>query len=186
MHSTSGRRARRMAAVVVACLSGTISAPAPGALAAQVFAGTRPSGWLIGGSIGVPAYAGELAPELLTLGAQWTHVRANRPGADFALGTLPRTLGFGILSVGMRGGVALPLLLAPGVMLLPSTGVSVLGGIGSFGGVGTAGYNFGLSAVYIPPREALAIRAGATRHTFGSDGSVWLLEIGVSRAPGRR
>ena len=185
MNSTSGRRARRMAAIV-ACLLGTTAALAPGTSAAQTAAGTRPSGWLIGGSIGMPTVGGELVPQLLTLGAQFTHVRVNRPGVDFALGTAPRTLGFGVLSFGMRGGVALPLLLAPSVMLLPSAGVSVLGGVGAGGGGGSAGYNFGLSAVFIPPKDKVAVRAGATRHTFGTYGNFWLLEIGLSRAPGRR
>ena len=100
MNSRSVQRARRVAAVVAACLSSTLVALAPNTLAAQVpAADTSSSGWLIGGSIGVPHYNGELVSELLTVGAQWTHVRANRPGADFALGTLPRTLGFGALSL---------------------------------------------------------------------------------------
>lgn len=186
MNSTSGLRARRMTAIV-ACLLGITAALVPGTSAAQTAAGTRPYGWLVGGSIGIPTvFGGELEPELLTLGAQFTHVRVNRPGVDFALGTVPRTLGFGVLSLGMRGGVALPLLLAPSVMLLPSAGVSVLGGFGSGGAGGSAGYNFGLSAVFIPPKDKVAVRAGATRHTFGTYGNFWLLEIGLSRAPGRR
>ena len=62
----------------------------------------------------------------------------------------------------------------------------MIGGFGSSGGGGEAGYNFGLSAVLTPPKSALAFRVGATRHTFQTIEKVWLLEIGVARAPGRR
>ena len=173
-----------------------------GCAAAQDSTTGRQPGWLVGGSLGVPAYRGDAAPELFTVGVHGTQLRPNRPGADVALGTLPRLLGTGIVAAGARAGVALPVgvpLALPRVLLrvlprapardivlLPSVGVSLLGGTAGGGGGGTAGYHTGLATVLLGPGGG-GLRAGVTWHRFADgDAAVWLWEVGLVRGPRSR
>ena len=98
------------------------------------------------------------------------------------MGTIPRTLVEGVVVGATRLGVALPLTAAPGVLLLPSAGVT-LAGIGSLGGGGgTYGYNAGGAAVF--GAGTVGFRAGITWHRLASSpSSAWLLEIGFLRLP---
>lgn len=135
-------------------------------------------GWLIGGSVGLPGFGSEVAAEAFTIGVHWTRARPGRLGADFSLGTIPRTLAEGVLVLGLRGGVALPLLLAPGTWLLPSTGVSLIGGVGAGGGGGAIGYNGGIAAAAFGTGRT-GLRIGITWHRFQDlQGTVWLVELG--------
>ena len=140
--------------------------------------------WLVGVSIGVPRAGGAAIAELSTVSGHWTQLRLNRPGADFSFGLIPRFLPQGLLAAAARAGVALPIELAPSVVLIPSGGASLLGGAGSGGAGATAGYNGGVAAL-LRGTTGAGLRAGVTWHRFSDFlGSVWLIEVGIVR--GRR
>lgn len=145
-----------------------------------------PQPWLVGASIGVPGYGPEPAVTMFTVGAQWTQLDVGRLGADFAVGTAPYAFAKSLVGVGARGGVALPLALSRRVILVPSGGVSLLGAVGHEGGVGSTGFNAGISAVFLRERGT-GLRTGLTWHRFRSGReAVWLWEIGFVRGPRRR
>ena len=137
------------------------------------------SGWLIGVSFGVPGYRSEAIPELFTIGFHGTQLRpSGQLGFDYSLGTMPRALGEGVLVLGFRAGAAMPLSLSSHAWLLPSAGVSLIGGAGANGGGAFAGLNAGIAAVAVGQRSGL--RAGITWHRFQeSSGAVWLFELGA-------
>ena len=166
-------------AVAVACATCLVTTP----VAAQDSSAVARGGWLVGGSVGVPGHGGEFEPELFTVGVHWTHVRRGRPGVDFSLGTVPRVLIEGLVVMGARAGVAVPVALSPTVTLLPSGGVSVLGGFGGGGGGGTGGYNIG-AAVVMQTAAGRGLRTGVTWHWLGdANGAIMLVELGLVRVP---
>lgn len=175
----------------VALLSASLVTPAARLMAqepspAQESVRAAPGRWLVGASIGVPGHDGESFPAMFTVGAHWTQLDAGRVGADFSVGTVPWVVRKGIVAVGARGGVALPVALSPRVTLLPSGGVSVVGAVGSGGGDGTAGFNAGIAAVLLPA-DGVGVRTGVTWHRFGdARATLWLWELGVVRNPRRR
>jgi hypothetical protein len=173
----------RVAALAASLLASPAPAPAQNSPSAQGSAEPGPRGWLIGASFGVTVIDGEAVPDLFAIGIHWTQLRPGRLGADFSLGTMPRALTEGVLAGGARGGVALPLAFSAGVLVLPSVGVSLLGGAGDGGGAGTAGFNAGLAAV-IHGAGSAGLRTGVTWHRFGDAGSaVWLWEVALVRVP---
>ena len=178
--------ALRIALLVVPLLASVADLSAQDVRSAEESCALSCGGWLGGMSVGVPGYGREAAPELLTIGGNWTQLRDGRVGADFALGTMPRILGEGVLVLGARGGIALPLALAPGVLVLPSAGISAIGGAGAGGAGGIAGVNAGIAAVLFGANGA-GLRTGVTWHRFGdADGAIWLWEVGFVRGPRRR
>jgi hypothetical protein len=143
------------------------------------------SEWLIGASFGVPGYGSEPVPELFTVGIHWTQLRPGRLGADFSLGTIPRIVVEGVAVLGVRAGAALPLALAPRLLVLPSAGVSLIGGVGPRGGGGAAGLNAGVAAVVFGTSSS-GLRTGVTWHRFeDTGGALWLLEVGAVGIPSR-
>ena len=107
-----------------------------------------------------------------------------KPSLNISIGILPRILADGFLLAGARGGVALPLALAPNVLLLPSAGLTLIGGLGAGGGGGTWGSNLGAAAVF--GSGSTGFRTGVTWHRLNDGGeSIWLLEFGVVKIPGR-
>lgn len=145
-----------------------------------------PSEWLVGGSIGFPGYGLQTSPTMFTVGAHWTQAHVGRLGADFAVGSVPWALANGFAAVGARGGVTVPLPLSERVLLLPSAGVSVLGAVGSGGGVGTTGFNAGIAAMFLKDSGA-GLRTGVTWHILHDGASaLWLWEVGFVRRPRRR
>jgi hypothetical protein len=144
-----------------------------------------PRGWLIGASFGVPGYGREAAPELFTIGIHWTQLRPGRLGADFSVGTIPRIVVEGVAVLGFRAGGTLPLALAPRLVVLPSAGVSLIGGLGPGGGGGAAGLNAGVAAVLFGT-SSTGLRTGVTWHRFeDTGGALWLFEVGAVGIPGR-
>jgi hypothetical protein len=123
-------------------------------------------------------------PELVTIGAQLTRARPGRLGPDFSIGTMPYALVSGLAVVGVRAGLVLPLSVGPGIMLLPSGGLSMVGAATGMGAGALAGFNLGGSAVF-ESRGPLGTRAGVTWHRFqDSTSGIWLWEIGFVRSPG--
>ena len=137
--------------------------------------------WLIGASIGVPGYEKEALPELFTVGMNITQIKPGRLGADFSVGTMPRAFTAGAGVLGVRAGGVFPVALAPDLLLLPSAGLSLLGGAGDGGVAGLAGVNAGVAAVlWTGP---IGVRTGITWHHFhDAGGAVWLIELGFVRA----
>jgi hypothetical protein len=180
------RRLFRFPALVLAATAATtVPCSRSATAAAQDTASARRDGWLIAGSVGVPGYESEPIPELMTVGVQWTWLHPGRLGPDFSLGTIPRVLAEGVVAVGFRGGVALPVEFSPGVFLLPSGGVSLVGGFGGGGAGGLVGLNTGIAAVILG-RNSVGVRAGITWHRFqDAEGSIWLVEFGIVRGSGR-
>lgn len=185
-------RARLAVASVVVpfLIVGTASAQSSDSSAAQVplhsveRADSARRDWLVAFSVGLPGYGSETAGlALTTVGMQWTQARLNRPAADGAFGILPIGFAAGAAVFGMRGGLAFPVQAAPGVILLPSGGVSAVAGLGMGGADGIVGYNAGLAAVVLA-RSGVGLRVGTTFHRFEEvDGAIWLLELGIVRGP---
>jgi hypothetical protein len=161
-----------------------IALPVSTTLGAQDSSHVREGQWLTAFSVGVPGYGQEAEPALFTAGANFTQLRPSRPSADFSFGTMPRALMEGVLVLGVRAGVAVPLALSPGVFILPSGGVSLVGAAAGGGGGAAAGVNGGLAAVFLG-KNGPGLRVGMTWHRFQETrGAVWLLEIGIVRVGG--
>jgi hypothetical protein len=143
--------------------------------------GAKPKGWLVGGSIGVPALDGHASPDLFTVALHGTQLRPRGLGADLAIGTMPRALAEGVAVGFARAGIALPFQPSKGVLLVPSAGVSVVGAASGEGGGGTTGLNAGLAAV-IFGTGSVGLRTGVTWHRF-ADGGVSLWELGLVHVP---
>ena len=142
---------------------------------------TTARNWLVGASVGLPGYEREPAPELFTIGMNFTQMRPGRFGADFAIGTMPRAFAFGAGVLGARAGVVLPIAPTPDVLFLPSAGVSLVGGAGEGGGAAIGGLNAGAAMVFWT--NDVGFRSGITWHRFQDfRESVWLVEIGIVHA----
>lgn len=153
-------------------------------LGAQDSSRVRDGQWLTGFSVGVPGYGQEAEPALFTAGVNFTQLRPFRPSADFSFGTMPRVLMEGVMVLGVRAGVAVPLALSPGVFILPSGGVSLVGAAAGGGGGAEAGVNGGLAAVFLG-KNGPGLRVGMTWHKFRETrGALWLLEIGIVHVGG--
>lgn len=143
---------------------------------------SRRDGWIVGPLLGVPGVGSEPFTQAFTLGVGGTRLVPDRPGADLAIGLVPRFLQDGALVLGARAGIGLPLALTRDVFFVPSAGLSAAGGVGSGGGGGTAGVYAGAAAVVAS--GALGFRAGITLHRFGEgNGTLWLMELGLMHVP---
>ena len=135
-------------------------------------------GLLTGVLLGLPGYKGKAAPRFFTVGAQFTRVREGHPGADIAIGMLPYAVSAGVIAMGLRAGVAVPLAPAPRLLVLPSVGLSLIGAVGQGGGAGIGGANVGLATVLLAT-PSFGLRTGVTLHGFTDvRGALWLAEVG--------
>ena len=149
-------------------------------LAAQSSEPTRDRGWLVATSVGVPGNGSETEPRFFTVGVQFTDVRIRRLSPDISIGTVPYALVAGVAVIGLRAGGAVPFALGSHVLMLPSAGMSVVGGAGPGGGGGTIGINGGLATVLLATSK-VGLRVGATIHQFPeARGAMWLAEIGIA------
>src|SRR5262245_49027479 len=140
--------------------------------------------WVVGMSLGVPGYGNEAAPMLTTVGVHGTEYRPGRVGGDFSVGTMPAAISFGVVPLGVRMGIAVPLEnRQAGFAVVPSAGTSILG-VFSPGGEGdwTIGLNAGLATIIWS--GSVGFRSGVTVHQFAHvERPVWLLELGFVGAP---
>lgn len=147
------------------------------------------SRWMIGGTIMMPRADGGFSGEFTFVGVTTATAKPGHPGVDMAFVLAPRALTAGLLLVGVRANVALPIPIGRHAVVTPSAGVSMLGALGGFGvGGGTAGYNGALAVVvFDKPFEdrtpSIGFRAALAQHRFGSgeSGTVRMLEIGLVR-----
>lgn len=170
------RSSRRRLLPMIVVLILPLTAAAAGAQDSSTVQGDR---WLTSFSVGVPGAGVEAAPDYFTLGMQWTRLRPGRVGPDISIGVMPRALEYLTVLGGMRVGIALPVEVTPTVLLVPSSGVSVVGGAGAFGAHALAGLNAGLSTVLLTPSGA-GVRTGVTWHRLGDvRQAIWLWEFGI-------
>lgn len=98
----------------------------------------------------VRAHDGDNAiPQLFTVGANFTDLRPAKPSFDFAIGTAPRVLAEGVLALGLRPGLAIPLEVSSTLIILPSAGLSLFGIAGADDGAFFPGANVGIAAVLL-------------------------------------
>lgn len=141
--------------------------------------------WVVGGSVGLPGYGWDTEPKLFTAGVHASYLEELRPGGELFLGTMPRFLAEGDIALGARGGLAVPVPVSAGVLLLPSAGVGFIAALSGGTGGGLAGVNAGIAALVLGDKSGF--RGGITWHRFhDANGLIWLLEIGfVQRRPSR-
>lgn len=139
-------------------------------------------GWVVGPLLGVPGAGSDYDPTFFTLGVGVTRLFPNRPGLDFAIGTVPRAIPEGIIPIGARIGASIPLAVSGEVFVIPSAGASGIGAAGGGGAAAIGGYYWGAAALVA--RGKVGFRAGITWHRpVDVDATVWLVEIGVMRVP---
>lgn len=177
------RSMQSIATAVTTLAIGTVClAATPWNLEAQTATGSG-SQWQRSISVGLPAIEGQTSLTSTIVGVQFTQIRPSRVGLDFSVGTMPYSLSVGTLSVGVRGGLALPLQLSESVMVVPSAGLSFIGGAAipesKVTTEGGRGYNVGASLI-AANKDGSGIRLSATRHQLQRTNiPICLAELGV-------
>lgn len=185
-------RNRRQRTYRVSLLLLLLVVSAPSRANAQETVPPHASGWMLGAALGVPGTGRDAAQELLIVGVHATDVRPGRFGADLALGTIPRVLAEGIVGLGVRAGVTVPLALTPRVLLLPAVGWSAVGAVAVGGASGVVGGYAGASTLLLGT-DRTGVRVGTTWHRFmltpedsGDNKTLWLFEVAIVWRPGDR
>ena len=144
---------------------------------------TQRDGWIVGPLVGLPGAGSEVAYPLVTLGLGVTRLQPDQVGLDFAIGTAPYALGFGVLPVAARIGPSIPLTIGPDAFFIPSAGVSGILIASPEGSGAIPGWYAGAAAVVA--HGAVGFRVGVTIHEpFERDAQpVWLAEIGIMSVP---
>lgn len=177
-------RARSFVVLALGVAATRAGAQTPATDSSKADCGCQKSGgWIIGTSLGIPGHDHEWIGELFTLGVTFTQAKPNRLVPDVSIGTMPYAVAFGVLPIGVRAGVALPIAALPHLLLIPSAGVSLVGVASPGGGGGAGGVNAGFAAMtYF---DQVGIRAGVTLHNFGESdgGKYWLAEFGIVHVP---
>ena len=169
-------------AALLVCIPALLTIAGVGLAHGQDTTTARREGWIVGPLLGVPGVGSDYDASFFTLGLGVTRLVPNRPGLDFAIGTVPRVISDGYLPVGVRLGPSIPLALSSDAFIIPSAGVSVIGAVGSGGAAGTGAFYWGASLV--AAHGPVGFRAGATWHRpYATDQSLWLVEVGVMHVP---
>jgi hypothetical protein len=147
--------------------------------ATQDSAQTAPAaGWVWASSIGVIGVGQQIAGglESMVVGLNVTRNRVSAPVFDAAFGTVPYLAAQGLILIGARAGVAVPLAVSNDLAFIPSAGGSALTIQGE---ALLTGINGGL-AIRTRDTSGAGLRLGITWHKFARVRSmVWLAEIGV-------
>ena len=157
------------------------------ALGAQDSVVVHPAGWMVGGSLGMLGFGAQTASlQLTTLGMHFTHARVGAIGADISIGTIPRLLADGAVVLGARAGVAMPIRIAPGMLALPSAGLTAIAAASGGRAASLTGFNLG--AALVVGTGPVGFRSGVTWHRLNDMPSgFWLAEVGITTIPcGRR
>lgn len=138
--------------------------------------------WVIGASAGLLTTGLSYEEGVGTLGAHFTQIQPGHAGLDISLGIAPRGVQYGVLVAGVRGGVTYPLVPAPGFVLLPTAGVSLLGAATGEGSGGVVGVNVGGAALV--GDGDLRLRTSITWHRMkDTNRGIWLIELGFVHFP---
>lgn len=181
LEARSPRFRRSGSATIVLILSLVFACVLAPDIAAQESSDVAQDPWLMGASIGVPGEGTSPAADLMTLALQAVRVEPGRLGAEVAAGISPRFLFSGVLGVGARAGLVLPVELSKRALLLPSVGTGLIGAFGGSTGGVIPGLNAGASVVAFG-QGATAYRAGVTLHRLqDSRSTLWLFEFGFLR-----
>jgi hypothetical protein len=176
---TATRCATLVHGVVRTTLFLLATAAAP--LAAQDDDATQRRPWVSGVTIGVPGYERDAEPNLFLVGLHSTRVQSGHPGVDVYVGVSPRALVEGVIAIGARGGLVLPLAVSDDVVILPAGGATFIGGGSKDGAGALVGGNAGIGAI-VRRGTQIGFRAGMSWHRFaGADDTFWLLEFGFVR-----
>lgn len=159
----SPRLRRRGRATIILVLSLVFACLHSPDIAAQESSEVATDPWLMGASIGIPGEGTSPAGDLMTLALQAVRVEPGHLGAEVAAGISPRFLFSGVLGVGARAGIVLPVELSGRAFLLPSVGTGLIGAFGGSTGEVTPGLNAGAS-VLLFGEGAAAFRVGLTLH----------------------
>jgi hypothetical protein len=119
-------------------------------------------------------------PTLFTLAVHGSYVSENGIGVETFLGTMPRMVLEGVGVLGARANLVAVWGSSTGFLLLPTAGVSLIGGAGGGDGGAEIGVNGGVGFMALNDSSA-GIRVGMTWHRFGQGLGVWLLEFGFVR-----
>jgi len=140
-------------------------------------------GWIVGPLVGLPGAGHEVAYPLVTLGLGVTRLQPDQMGLDFAIGTAPYALAFGVVPIAARIGASIPLTLGPDAFFIPSAGFSGILIASPEDGTAIPGWYAGAATVVA--HGPLGFRVGVTIHEpFERDAQpVWLAEIGVMHVP---
>jgi len=140
-------------------------------------------GWIVGPLVGLPGAGSEVAYALVTLGVGVTRLVPDRMGLDFAIGTAPRLIAYGVVPIAVRIGPSIPLAMGRDAFFIPSAGVSAIGVASAEDVGGDIGWYAG--AAMVAAHGPVGFRAGVTVHEplfmFGSP--VWLAEVGIMSMP---
>lgn len=167
-------------ALVICC---SLSVSAPDSTARRDSTLLRRDGWIVGPSVGMPTANGNVMPELLTVGINFTRLSPGRLGPDLSLGTLPRALVYGAAAFGFRADAAYPVSVSPHLLVFPATGLSVIGAMGAGGGASLTGINAGMAAVFYG-ESSTGLRVGVTAHQFSEMTTpIVLIELGFVHVP---
>jgi hypothetical protein len=143
---------------------------------------------MLGGTIMIPSSNVVSGSEFSAIGLTVGPARLNRVGPDLAFVIVPRGIVSGALAGAVRANIGLPVPLGAHTLLVPSIGVTLVGGLGSGGGAGARGVNGSVALLYFadPPEtigSSIGLRLALTLHRFGSgsNGSLRMLELGLVR-----
>ena len=144
---------------------------------------TQREGWIVGPLVGLPGAGSEVAYPLVTLGLGVTRLQPDHMGLDFAIGTAPYALAFGVVPLAARIGPSIPLTIGPDAFFIPSAGFS--GILIASPEYGTAIPGWYAGAATVLAHGPVGFRVGVTIHEpFERNAQpVWLAEIGIMSVP---
>ena len=149
---------------------------------------TETGSWMIGGTIMIPQVSGMSGAEFTTVGFTVSPPRPNRLGPELAFVVVPYALGFGVVAGAVRANVGVPIQLGQHMLLVPSAGLTFIGGLGSGVGGGSKGVNGTLAVVFFADSApasgtSIGLRAALAVHQFGdgAQGQLRMFELGIVR-----
>lgn len=144
-----------------------------------------PSGWQVGGSIGIPGAGTELGPlQLFTVNVHAATGRPNGLGVDLAFGTLPRLIVEGVLPIGARVGATIRVT-SGDLTWWPSAGLTMAALAGEGQVAGIKGVYLGSAWTWFREGSPTGLRIDWTLHEFGG-APVWVLEFGFVQRNSRK
>lgn len=143
---------------------------------------------MIGGTIMIPQVSGGSGAAFTTVGLTVSPAQPNRLGPELAFVVVPYGLAFGVVAGAVRANIGVPIQLGQHMLLVPSAGLTFIGGLGPGVGGGSKGVNGTLALVYFADSEpgsgpSIGLRAALAVHQFGGgeQGALRMFELGIVR-----